>query len=80
MQSLATSLLQAIAGKAHERGILDEAAERAFVERFVQQGIAGSMASVGKVRVKSKKSSNSLPFLAKKKKNVFNLWFFLSTC
>ena len=38
MQSLATSLLQAIAGKAHERGILDEAAGRAFVDRFVQQG------------------------------------------
>ena len=38
MQSLTTNLLQAIAGKAHDRGILDEAAGRAFVERFVHQG------------------------------------------
>ena len=35
---MASSLLQAIAGKAFDRGILDEAAGRAFVERFVQQG------------------------------------------
>ena len=37
MQNMASNLLQAIAGKAYDRGILDEAAERAFVERFVQK-------------------------------------------
>ena len=38
MQILATRLLQAIAGKAYDRGIMDEAAGRAFVKRFSQQG------------------------------------------
>ena len=38
MRNLATNLLQAIAGKAYDRGIMDEAAGRAFVQRFSQQG------------------------------------------
>ena len=36
MKCLANNMIQAIAGKAQERGVLDEAAERAFVERFMQ--------------------------------------------
>ena len=35
--SMATHLLQATAGKACDRGIMDEAAGRAFVQRFAQQ-------------------------------------------
>ena len=55
------NLLQAIAGKAYDRGIMDEAAGRAFVQRLkVAHGV--STASVGKVKVKSKRSSNSLLF------------------
>ena len=38
MQNLPTSLLQAIAGKAYDLGIMDEAAWRAFVQRFAPQG------------------------------------------
>ena len=38
MQNLATNLLQPIAGTAYDRGIMDEAAGKAFVQRFSQQG------------------------------------------
>ena len=31
-------MIQAMGGKAHERGLMDEAAGRAFVERFTQLG------------------------------------------
>ena len=51
MNDLANSMIQAVAGKAHERGLMDEAAARDH-DAFV--------ASVGKVRLKTKKSSNSL--------------------
>ena len=37
MQNLASNLLQTISGKACDRGNMDKAAERAFVERFAQQ-------------------------------------------
>ena len=51
MQNLATDLPQAIAGKAYDRGIMDEAAGRAFVQGVtVAHGV--SRASVGKVKVK----------------------------
>ena len=57
--SLATNLLQAIAGKAHERGILDEAAgEERLPNAFRNKGNGRregglSRMSVGKVKVKS---------------------------
>ena len=38
MHNLASNFLQAIAGTAYDRGIMDEAAGRAFVQRFSQQG------------------------------------------
>ena len=38
MHNLASNFLQAIAGTAFDRGIMDEAAGRAFVQRIVQQG------------------------------------------
>ena len=38
MHNLASNFLQAIAGTAFDRGIMNEAAGRAFVQRFSQQG------------------------------------------
>ena len=64
MQSLATSFLQAIAGKAHERGILDEAAGRAFVDRFVWAAGGWLVQDVcwkGQGEVKEKLEFSSLP-------------------
>ena len=38
MNDLTNTMIQAVAGKAHERVLVDEAARRAFVQRFTQLG------------------------------------------